>query len=227
MQMDVRNLAGEQVSSIEVDERVFGIEPNMALMHQAVLAILANRRSGTHSTKTRGEVAGSTKKIQKQKGLGRARQGGIRAPHRRHGGIAFGPRPRSYAQDMPKRMRRQALRSALSAKARDGEIVVLEALTIDGPKTKAISVPLKALGATRTALLVTETADLNVKLSASNIEGASYCPADSINTYDVLRCRHIVLTVGAVRRIEALWGGEHVNERRPAKAVAAAEGAEA
>jgi large subunit ribosomal protein L4 len=119
------------------------------------------------------------------------------------------------------------LRSALSAKARDGEIVVLEALAVDGPKTKAISVPLKALGATRTTLLVTETADLNVKLSANNVEGASYCPADSINTYDVLRCRHIVLTVGAVRRIEALWGGEHVNERRPAKAVAAAEGAEA
>src|SRR5579883_1197985 len=214
MQLQVRNLAGEQVSSIDVDDQVFGLEPNIGLMHQAVLMILANRRRGTHSTKTRGEVAGSTKKISRQKGLGRARQGAIRAPHRTHGGIVFGPKPRDYSQDMPKKMRRLAIRSALSAKARDGEILVLDALSVDAPKTKAIVAPLQAVGATRTALIVTETADTNIKLSARNVEGASYLPADSINTYDILRNRHVVLTVGAVRKIEELWGGERVNQRR-------------
>jgi large subunit ribosomal protein L4 len=225
MQLQVRNLAGEQVSSIDVDDQVFGLEPNIGLMHQAVLMILANRRRGTHSTKTRGEVAGSTKKISRQKGLGRARQGSIRAPHRTHGGIVFGPKPRDYSQDMPKKMRRLAIRSALSAKARDGEILVLDALSVDAPRTKAIAAPLEALGATRTALLVTETADSNIKLSARNLEGASYLPADSLNTYDILRNRHVVLTVGAVRRIEALWGGERVNQRRPV--ATATEGASA
>src|SRR5881397_1766047 len=112
MQLDVLNLAGEKVSTIEADDAVFGVKPNLALMHQAVLAHLASRRAGTHSTLTRGEVRGSTVKIRKQKGLGRARQGSIRAPHHRHGGIAFGPRPRSYAHAMPKRMRRLAIRSA-------------------------------------------------------------------------------------------------------------------
>ena len=224
MQLQVRNLAGEQVSSIDVDDQVFGLEPNIGLMHQAVLMILANRRRGTHSTKTRGEVAGSTKKISRQKGLGRARQGSIRAPHRTHGGIVFGPKPRDYSQDMPKKMRRLAIRSALSAKARDGEILVLDALSVDAPKTKAIAAPLQALGVKRTALLVTESADSNIKLSARNLEGASYLPADSINTYDILRNRHVVLTVGAVRRIEALWGGDRVNQRRPlATATAGSE----
>lgn len=215
MELPVINLAGEQVSSIAVDDAVFGLVPNVPLLHQAVLMYLANRRRGTHSTKTRGEVEGSTVKIQKQKGLGRARQGSIRAPHRRGGGIVFGPKPRDYTQDMPKRMRRLAIRSALSAKARDGEIVVFEALTADAPKTKIIATPLLAAGITRTALLVTEGPDTNVRLSSRNIEGASYMPADNLNTYDILRNRKLVLTVGAVRRIEAVWGGERVNQRRP------------
>lgn len=224
MELQVRNLAGEVVSSIEVDDQVFGLEPRIPLMHQAVLMYLANRRRGTHSTKTRGEVRGSTRKIQRQKGLGRARQGSIRAPHRRHGGIVFGPKPRDYSQAMPKRMRRLAIRCALSAKARDGEIIVIEGLRIDAPQTKAIVEPLRALGATRTVLLVTAQPDDNVKLSARNIEGATYMPADNLNTYDILRNRHLVLTVDAVRRIEALWGGERANQRRPLATAAAAGG---
>lgn len=222
MELAVVNLAGEQVSSIAVDEAVFGLTPNVPLLHQAVLMYLANRRRGTSSTKTRGEVEGSTVKISRQKGLGRARQGSIRAPHRRGGGIVFGPKPRDYTQEMPKRMRRLAIRSALSAKARDGEVVVFEALTADVPRTKTIAAPLLAAGVTRTALVVTEAADKNVKLSTHNIQGATYTTADSINTYDILRNRKLVLTVGAVRRIEALWGGERVNQRRPAKVPAAA-----
>jgi len=224
MQLQVKNLAGEVVSSIEVDEQVFGLEPRIPLMHQAVLMYLANRRRGTHSTKTRGEVRGSTRKIQRQKGLGRARQGSIRAPHRRHGGIVFGPKPRDYSQAMPKRMRRLAIRCALSAKVRDGELIVIEGLQVAAPKTKAIVEPLRALGATRTVLLVTAQPDENVKLSARNVEGATYMPADSLNTYDILRNRHLVLTVDAVRRIEALWGGERANQRRPLVTTAAAGG---
>lgn len=220
MQLDVVNGAGERVSSIEVDDAVFGLRPNRALLHQAVLAQLANRRMGNANTKTRGEVEGSSVKIRKQKGLGRARQGSIRAPHHRHGGIVFGPRPRDFGHDMPKRMRRQALRCALSAKARDGEIIVLEALSLDGPKTSAVARPLKAVGVTRTALLVTADADRNVLMSTRNIEGALHLPADRINTYEILRHRQLVLTVDAVRRIEALWGGERANHRRPAPAAA-------
>src|SRR5579875_2492993 len=214
MQLQVKNLAGEVVSSIEVDEQVFGLEPRIPLMHQAVLMYLANRRRGTHSTKTRGEVRGSTRKIQRQKGLGRARQGGI----------VFGPKPRDYSQAMPKRMRRLAIRCALSAKVRDGELIVIEGLQVAAPKTKAIVEPLRALGATRTVLLVTAQPDENVKLSARNVEGATYMPADSLNTYDILRNRHLVLTVDAVRRIEALWGGERANQRRPLVTTAAAGG---
>jgi len=216
MQLDVVNSAGERVSSIDADDAVFGVKPNIPLMHQAVLAQLANRRAGDASTKTRGEVAGSTVKIRKQKGLGRARQGSIRAPHHRHGGIIFGPSPRDFSQALPKRMRRQAIRSALSAKAADGELIVLESLVVDSPKTKAIVGPLQAAGVRRSALLVTATAERNVHLGARNAQETGYLPADSINTYDILKHKHLVLTVDAVRRIEALWGGERANYRRPA-----------
>lgn len=214
MQLTVLNSAGEQVSTIEADDAVFGLKPNVPVMHQAVLAHLANRRAGTASTKTRGEVEGSTIKIRRQKGLGRARQGSIRAPHHTHGGIVFGPKPRDYSQALPKRMRRLAIRSAISSKVVDGEIVVLESLSVDAPKTKAVLAPLRAAGVDRTALVVTGVPDMNVRLSTRNIEGASYLPADVLNTYDILRHKQLVLTVDAVRRIEAVWGGERAGKRR-------------
>ncbi|HZU76694.1 MAG TPA: 50S ribosomal protein L4 [Dehalococcoidia bacterium] len=226
MQLTVLNSAGEQVSTIEADDAVFGLKPNAAVMHQAVLAHLANRRQGTASTKTRGEVEGSTIKTRRQKGLGRARQGGIRAPHHRHGGIVFGPKPRDYSQALPKRMRRLAIRSALSSKVADGELVVLDALSLDAPKTKAVLAPLRAAGFTRSVLVVTAAPDTNVRLSTRNIEGASYLPADVLNTYDILRHKQLVLTVDAVRRAEALWGGERATKRRaPAPPPVAAGGA--
>lgn len=224
MQLNVLNGEGRQVSTIDVDDAVFGIKPNVAVMHQAVLAQLANRRAGTASTKGRGEVEGSSIKTRRQKGLGRARQGSIRAPHHRHGGIVFGPKPRDFSQALPKRMRRLAIRSALSAKAADGELIVLDVLALDAPKTKAIAGPLRAAGATRGVLLVTGAPDRTVLLSARNIEQTTCLPADGINTYEILRHKHLILTVAAVRRIESLWGGERVNERRPAPAAAAATG---
>ena len=225
MQVNVRNGAGEQVSTIEVDDAVFGLKPNLAVMHQAVLAHLANRRAGDASTKGRGEVAGSTVKIRKQKGTGRARQGSIRAPHHRHGGIVFGPKPRDFSQAFPKRMRRLAIRSALSSKAADGELIVLDELTVDGPKTKSIMGPVRAAGAARSALLVTATSNRDVHLSTRNLKDATYLPADRINAYDVLKHKYLVLTVDAVRRIEALWGGQRVNRRRPLSAQTPTRGA--
>jgi large subunit ribosomal protein L4 len=223
--LNVLNGEGQQVSTIDVDEAVFGLKPNVAVMHQAVLAHLANRRAGTANTKGRGEVEGSTIKTRRQKGLGRARQGSIRAPHHKGGGIVFGPKPRDFSQALPKRMRRLAIRSALSAKVADGELIVLDALNVEAPKTKAIVGPLRAAGASRSALLVTAAPDRTTLLSSRNISETSYLPADGINTYDLLRHKHVVLTVDAVRRIEELWGGERANYRRPVPQAAVAGGA--
>ena len=214
MQLNVLNREGRQVSTIEVDDAVFGIEPNIPVMHQVVVAHQANRRAGTASTKTRGEVEGSTRKIRAQKGTGRARQGGIRAPHHTGGGIVFGPKPRKYTQKVPKMTRRLALRSALSAKVRDGELVVLDDLALDGPKTKTMQTLFAALGITRAPLVVTAAPDRTVLLSTRNIEGAAVLPATHINTEAILKHHGVLMTVDAVRQVEALWGGERATSRR-------------
>jgi large subunit ribosomal protein L4 len=213
MQLKVMNRAGEQVGTIEVDDAVFGIKPNLAVLHQVVVAHQANRRAGTHSTKTRGEVEGSTRKIRPQKGTGRSRQGSIRAPHHRHGGVVFGPKPRKYTQRIPKMLRRLAIRSALSAKVADNELVVLDELTLDQPKTKEMLAILKALGVQRSPLIVTEAPNRTVFLAARNIPGAKVVPATHINTEDILKHHGVVMTVGAVRKAEALWGGERAYKR--------------
>lgn len=213
MQLNVVNSSGQQVSTIDVDDAVFGIEPNVPVMHQVVVAHQANRRKGTHSTKTRGEVQGSTKKIRSQKGTGRARQGSIRAPHHTGGGIVFGPTPHKYTKKIPKMTRRLAIRSALSAKVRDGELFVLDDLAMDAPKTKTMQALLTAVGITRSPLVVTATPDRTVMLAARNIEGANTLPATHINTEELLRHRGVLMTVGAVRQVEALWGGERVKGR--------------
>lgn len=212
MQLNVVNQSGTQVDTIEVDDLVFGIEPNMAVMHQVVVAHQANRRAGTHSTLTRGEVEGSTKKIRSQKGTGRSRQGSIRAPHHSGGGIVFGPKPHKYTQRIPKMMRRLAIRSALSAKVRDSELVVLDDLTPTAPKTRDIVAMLKAIGAERKPLIVTAAPNRTVLLAARNIPGAKIVPATHINTEDILG-HQVVMTVGAVRAAEALWGGVRASER--------------
>ncbi len=212
MQLNVVNQSGTQVDSIEVDDLVFGIEPNMAVMHQVVVAHQANRRAGTHSTLTRGEVEGSTKKIRSQKGTGRSRQGSIRAPHHSGGGIVFGPKPHKYTQRIPKMLRRLAIRSALSAKVRDNELVVLDDLAPAAPKTKEFVALLKAVGAARKPLIVTAEPNRTALLAARNIPGAKIVPASHINTEDILG-HHLVMTVGAVRAAEALWGGVRASDR--------------
>lgn len=213
MQLSVYNLQGQQTGTIEVDDLVFGIEPNQAVLHQVTVAQQANRRAGTHDTKTRGEVSGSTRKIRPQKYTGRARLGSIRAPHLRHGGVVFGPHPRSYKQQIPKVVRRLAIRSALSAKAASGDLKVVESLSLDGPKTKAIAAALASLGVDRSALLVTETADRTLLLSARNLPGVAVVPADYISALEILSRRSLVMTVSAVRRAEALWGGVRAKHR--------------
>lgn len=213
MQLNVMNGEGRQVSTIEVDDAVFGIEPNVPVMHQVVVGQQSNRRAGTHNTKRRGEVEGSTKKIRPQKGTGRARQGSIRAPHHTGGGIAHGPKSHKHVKKLPKMLRRLAIRSALSAKVRDGELIVIEDLSMDAPKTKMMQGLLRAVGIERTPLVVTEAADRTVLLSTRNIDGATALPATHINTEAILRAHGIVMTVGAVRQVEALWGGERVKGR--------------
>ena len=197
---------GAQQGTAPLRDDVFALTPNEAVVHQALVRQLANARQGTHDTKTRGEVAGSTKKLYRQKGTGRARQGGIRAPHRRGGGVAFGPHPRDYRQDMPKKMRRLAIRSVLSTKAGDGELVLVEDLSFSEPKTKAMLDTLRHLGVDGTALVVTEQPDRNLILSARNIPGVFTLPAAQLNVATLLSYKYLVMTVGAARRAEALWG---------------------
>lgn len=214
MKLTVYDTQGQEVDSIEADDLVFGLQPHKAALRQALLAQLANRRAGSAKTKTRGEVAGSTIKIRRQKGLGRSRQGSIRAPHHRHGGISFGPKPRSYKQALPKRVRRLAIRSALSAKVLEGELKVLQSIDLQAPRTKAVAEILQSFGMTRSALLVTPVSDRNLMLSARNLPGAKVLPADYLNVADLLSYHGLLMTVDAVRRAEALWGGERASKRR-------------
>ena len=213
MKLTVYDTQGKDIGSIDVDDAVFGIEPHKPALRQALLAQLANRRAGTHNTKTRGEVAGSTRKIRRQKGMGASRQGAIRAPHHRHGGISFGPKPRSYKQSLPKLVRRLAIRSAISAKAAEGELKVVRGLSVDAPRTKAVSALFEALEFNRSVLLVTGAADRNLLLSARNLPGAKVLPADYMNVADLLGHRGLVMTEEAVRRAEAVWGGERATKR--------------
>lgn len=216
MDYPLLNQAGTQLSTVQLRDDVFGLVPHEAVVHQALLRQLANARQGTHDTKTRGEVEGSTRKLYRQKGTGRARQGGIRAPHRRGGGITFGPHPRSYRQAMPKKMRRLAIRSVLSAKAREGELVLVDALTFPEIKTKLMTEVLEALKVQGTALVVTEAPQQEVILSARNVPGVFTLPAPQLNVATLLAHRYLVLTLAAARRAEEIWGA-------PAAAAAAAE----
>ena len=213
MKLDVLNRQGKKVKSIQVDDQVFGLKPHRALVHQALVAQRANQRQGTHKTKTRGEVRGSTVKIFRQKGTGMARQGSIRAPHRRGGGIVFGPRPRSYRQALPKRMRRMAIRSALSAKTANGSLQVIDKLTMDSPRTKEMVAVLQSLGFKRSTLIVTAQPEHNIKLSVHNLPKITWLPASYLNVLDLLSHRGVLMTEQAVRTAEALWGGERATKR--------------
>ena len=196
--IDVRNLAGDTVGTVDLDEAIFGIEPNPAVMHQVVTAQLAAKRAGTQSTKTRAEVRGGGAKPGKQKGTGRARQGSIRAPQWRGGGVALGPKPRSYAQRTPKKMVRLALRSALSDRFASERIVVLDAWGFDVPKTKTARVALEALGATGKVLAVITPADANAAKSMANLPNVHVLHTSQLNTYDVLDSDWVVFTRDAL-----------------------------
>jgi len=209
VKLKIQNLQGKVVGSLEVADRLFAVKANPALVHQVVVAHQANARQGTSNTKTRDEVSGGGKKPWAQKHTGRARQGSIRSPQWRHGGIVFGPHPRSYTQHTSKRMRRQALSVALSEKVRSEDLIVLENLTLDATKTREMA---KVLGALKVAdmpvLLVTDEAAAETLRTARNLAKVDTLPAYQLNTYDVLRHRKLVMTVDAVRRAEELWSGK-------------------
>ena len=221
MRLEVRDAAGKKLESIDVQDAVFAIEPNEAVVHQTLLAQLAARRAGTASTKTRSEVRGSTRKIHRQKGLGMARMGSNRSPLRRGGGVVFGPSPRSYAQRLPKRMRRLAIRSVLASRAQEARLHVVSDLGFDQPSTKAVISLLSNLNVGRSTLIVTGAADRAAYLSARNVPGARVLPADTLNVADMLSHHAILLTVDAVRRVEELWGGERASGRTVRAAVGA------
>ncbi|MGH2461479.1 MAG: 50S ribosomal protein L4 [Chloroflexota bacterium] len=202
MEVPVYNSAGDVVGTTELNEAVFGLPYNEGLVHQAIVRYLANQRTGTANTLRRGEVAGGGKKPWKQKGTGHARQGTIRAPHYRGGGVVFGPHPREYRQEMPLKMRRRALSCALSQRARENAIRVLEGLTAEQPRTKQVVELLKNHGASRGVLLVTPEVDQNVYLSARNIPGAATTFVDQLNIYEVVNHPMIMLPLDAVRRLE-------------------------
>lgn len=218
MQAPVYNLAGEVVANIEISDKVFGVPFNEALVHQSVVRQQANARQGNASTKTRGNVAGSTRKLYKQKGTGSARAGSIKSPLRRGGGIVFGPHPRDYHQAMPKSMRRLALRCVLSEKLTGGGLKILESLTIDEPKTKKMAGILDAMKVETTALVVTSAADANVVKSARNLPGIKTLPANLLNVVDIISHQTLLMEVAAVRKAEELWGENSSGEESNATA---------
>ncbi|WP_029687937.1 50S ribosomal protein L4 [Thermoanaerobacter sp. A7A] len=200
----VYNVKGEQVGEIELKDSVFGVPVNVPVMHEAVLNYLANQRQGTHSTKTRGEVRGGGRKPWRQKGTGRARQGSIRAPQWIKGGIVFGPKPRDYSYKLPKKVKRLALKSALSSKVRDNEIIVLDEFKLDQPKTKRVVELLKNFNVD-SALIVVPEGEKNVELSARNIPGVKTLYANYLNTYDILKYDKFIITKDAVGIVEEVY----------------------
>ncbi|HKM18027.1 MAG: 50S ribosomal protein L4 [Firmicutes bacterium] len=198
----VYNMEGVQIGDIELNNAIFGVKINEGLMHQAVLSHLAKRRQGTAATKNRSQVRGGGRKPWRQKGTGRARVGSIRSPLWVGGGVVFGPTPRDYAFNMPKKARRMALKSALSAKVRDGELIVLDELKIDEPKTKLMVKVLKALNADQKPLIVISDWDSNIELATRNIPRALLLKSSGLNVYDVLNHDRVIFTKDALTRLE-------------------------
>ena len=196
---------GKQVNEIELSESVFGIEPNMSAVHSVVVNYLANQRQGTQSTKTRGEVSGGGKKPWRQKGTGRARQGSTRATQWRHGGIALGPKPRSYRFVLNKKLRRLAMKSVLSAKVAEDNMIVVDSFALDEFSTKSVVKLLDAVGADRKALIVIPENDKKIVRSARNIPGVKTALVNTINVYDILNADKLVVIKGAVAQIEEVY----------------------
>jgi large subunit ribosomal protein L4 len=206
MQTTLYSQAGEQVGTFELSEYIFGIEPNLSVMHQYVVMQQANARLGTHNTRGRGEVAGSTRKLYRQKGTGRARQGSVRASHRKGGGVAHGPHPRKYTKQMPRKMRRLAVRSALSAKYAADQIRFLDALALEVPRTKDIIALLRDHGLDGKTLIVLPQKDEIVQRSANNLPNVQTLLANYLNVRDLLKADHVLMLRDAVSTIEVFLG---------------------
>jgi large subunit ribosomal protein L4 len=200
----VYNTEKKEVGEIQLNESIFGVEVSVEAMHQVVLAQLANKRQGTQSAKTRAEVRGGGIKPWRQKGTGRARQGSIRAPQWIHGGIVFAPKPRDYRVSVPKSMRRVAMKSALTSKVQENEMIVLENLAFDAPKTKEMVKVLNAFETKKTLIVVAESNE-NVYKSARNIPGIAVVPVNNINVYDILKYENLMITKDAVSKIEEVY----------------------
>ena len=203
--ISVFDMAGKQVSETELSDAVFGITPNEAVMHAMVVNYLANQRQGTQSTLTRTEVSGGGRKPWRQKGTGHARQGSTRAPQWVHGGVALGPKPRDYRYALNKKVRRLAMKSALSTKVLDNNMIVLDALELDAFKTKTIVEMLKALNVEGKALIVTAEADTKVIKSAANIPGIKTAAVNTLNVYDILNYDKFIVVKNAVGKIEEVY----------------------
>jgi len=205
VQVPVHSIEGEVVDHIELNEAVFGVPVDQAVVHQAMVRQLANARQGTVGSKTRSQVSGGGRKLFRQKGTGFARRGSRRAPILRGGGVAFGPHPRNFRQAMPKKMRRLALRCILSAKVAGEEMIVIDEFALEEPKTKEMARILANLGVDSSALIVTAEPDPNVYKSARNLERTKTLPASMLNVVDLLSNRRLMITVAAVKVVEEMW----------------------
>ena len=203
--VNVLNMAGTQTGTVELNDAVFGIEPNEAVVHEVVKNHLANLRQGTQSALTRSEVSGGGKKPWRQKGTGHARQGSTRAVQWTHGGIAFAPKPRSYSYHVNKKVRRLALKSVLSDKVREGKLVVIDAIKLDEIKTAAFRKFLEAVNVDGKAVVVTPAVDMTIYKSARNLPGVVTTPAAQLSVYDILNARYLVVDQDALKKIEEVY----------------------
>jgi large subunit ribosomal protein L4 len=206
MRVSVHNVAGETVGEIELRKDIFGVPINVPVMHQALVRQQANARLGTQKTKTRGEVSGGGRKPWRQKGTGRARHGSIREPQWRGGGVAHGPRPRSYRQKMPRKMRRLAYKSALSVKANEKQIIILDDLQMPAPKTRGMVSMLEALAVDSSALIILPGENVNVEKSVNNLPNVKTLRANYLNIYDLLSYDYLLMPLGALEVIEIILG---------------------
>ena len=199
------DITGSQIGDVELSDDIFGVKVNTHVMYEAVKNYLANQRQGTQSAKTRGEVRGGGRKHWRQKGTGRARQGSIRAPQWIGGGVVFAPKPRDYSYKLPKKIKRLALKSALSSKVRDNEIIVVDSLVLDKPKTKDMVKILSNLKAGKKTLVVIPERDENVILASRNIPGVKTAYVNTVNVYDILNCDSFLITKDAVNKVEEVY----------------------
>lgn len=203
--VNVYNMLGEQVGEIELNENIFGIEVNQHVVYEVVKNQLANKRQGTQSTKTRAEVRGGGRKPWRQKGTGRARQGSTRAPHFSGGGVTFAPKPRDYSYSVPKKVKRLAMKSALTSKVQNNEIIVIDEINFDAPKTKEMTNFLTKIKADKKALIVMGEKNENVIKSANNIPNVQTALVNTLNVYDILKYNSFIITKDAVRKVEEVY----------------------